>query len=64
MTNCKNCGAPLPANGKCEYCGSFFPEAQYIVRLKVNASIDRDELLKAMRDYSINHRRIPLWDKY
>lgn len=22
MTNCKNCGAPLPEYGRCEYCGT------------------------------------------
>lgn len=23
-TNCKNCGAPLPKSGKCEYCGTQY----------------------------------------
>ena len=23
-TNCKNCGAPLPTNGRCEYCGTKY----------------------------------------
>ena len=23
MTNCKNCGAPLPKSGNCEYCGTI-----------------------------------------
>lgn len=23
-TNCKNCGAPLPNDGKCEYCGTQY----------------------------------------
>lgn len=40
MTNCKNCGAPLPANGKCEYCGSFYPEHQHIMETKVSYSDD------------------------
>lgn len=22
MDNCRNCGAPLPKSGKCEYCGT------------------------------------------
>ena len=22
MDNCRNCGAPLPQSGKCEYCGT------------------------------------------
>lgn len=25
MSNCKNCGAPIH-NGKCEYCGTEYPE--------------------------------------
>ena len=25
--NCKNCGARLPIDGKCEYCGSYDKEA-------------------------------------
>lgn len=25
--NCRNCGAPVPSDGKCEYCGSFYKEA-------------------------------------
>lgn len=24
MTNCKNCGAPLNANGNCDYCGTKY----------------------------------------
>ena len=27
--NCKNCGASLPINGRCEYCGSYDKEADY-----------------------------------
>ena len=38
MTNCKNCGAPLPPTGKCEYCGSFFPEHQHIVEMRPSYS--------------------------
>lgn len=28
MTNCKNCGAPIPAvtAGRCAYCGTPFPD--------------------------------------
>lgn len=24
QTNCKNCGAPLSNNGRCEYCGTQY----------------------------------------
>ena len=24
MDNCRNCGAPLPKSGKCEYCGTEY----------------------------------------
>ena len=23
LRNCPNCGAPLPPNGRCEYCGTY-----------------------------------------
>ena len=46
MTNCPNCSAPLPPTGKCEYCGSFFGEHQYIVEMRGLPEMDVDELIE------------------
>lgn len=51
MTNCKNCGAPLLLTGNCEYCGSFFPEHQHLMRVdfrggKVPEGIPADYAIK------------------
>lgn len=29
ITNCPNCGAPLPANGECQYCGTIVLRDNY-----------------------------------
>ena len=46
---CKNCGAELN-NGKCEYCGSVFPEEVRLLTLKtpqISENVIRKVLLKA-----------------
>ena len=46
---CKNCGAELN-NGKCEYCGSVFPEEVRLFTLKtpkIDEEVIREVLLKA-----------------
>ena len=46
MTNCKNCGAPLPANGKCEYCGTRHGEDEYLIQV----DFDRGDAQKLFAD--------------
>ena len=43
--NCKNCGARLPINGQCEYCGSYDKEADY-TSSKSGAYETIDDVLK------------------
>lgn len=38
---CKNCGAELN-NGKCEYCGSVFPEDMRYTLIPPKIEIDKD----------------------
>ena len=38
---CKNCGAELN-NGKCEYCGAFYPKYQRYVYIKGDPSKNDD----------------------
>lgn len=40
---CKNCGAELN-NGRCEYCGSVFPEDMRYTLISPKIDIDKDEL--------------------
>ena len=69
---CSNCGAELN-NGRCEYCGSFFPEYQEYVRVRpdkdddshmqkvnilCNASIDPNLMIKAVREHVKRGERI------
>lgn len=49
MTNCKNCGAPIPGvtAGRCEYCGTPFPSfiETSTVELKVYPlSLSKEEI--------------------
>ena len=35
-TNCPNCGAPIPANGRCEYCGTVLDSYEIPVEVKID----------------------------
>ena len=44
--NCKNCAAPVPDSGKCEYCGTaFIPYDQYFPPVLGPLSITLDSKL-------------------
>lgn len=58
MTNCKNCGAPLPANGKCEYCGTNFYGSLTTVKLDVKP-IDKEKLIEGLMK-EVQRRRLML----
>ena len=48
MTNCKNCGAPLLANGKCEYCGTVYKtDLQHIEVVKRGVRVLEAEVVTA-----------------
>ena len=35
-TNCPNCGAPIQANGRCEYCGTVLDSYETPVEVKID----------------------------
>ena len=64
---CKNCGAELN-NGRCEYCGSVFPEEMRMFTLKIDPGIFKQvdpEIIKqalcgshVIKDSRMNNERI------
>lgn len=49
MINCPNCSAPLNGTGKCEYCGSFFGEHQYFVKVEGLPEMTAEEMAEIIK---------------
>ena len=55
--NCKNCGAPVPDSGKCEFCGTaFLPYDQYSppALRPLSIIIDSEQVGKLTEEMIIN----------
>lgn len=53
-TNCQNCGAPLDANGKCQYCGAVYKTARSGNELHV-IEVEHPRVRKFVAEYRINN---------
>ena len=53
-SNCKNCAAPLPSSGKCEYCGTINKKEREItvsrMKIDVNGIYLTREITRRMED--------------
>ena len=50
--NCPNCNANEIINGRCQYCGTFFPEKQEYVRIPIVIKGEQiDEVVRQMKEY-------------
>jgi len=53
-TNCRNCGAPLDANGKCQYCGAIYKTERQGNELHV-IEVEHPRVQKLVAVYRINN---------
>ena len=50
--NCPNCNANEIINGRCQYCGTFFPEKQEYVCFPIVIKGEQiDEVVRQMKEY-------------
>lgn len=56
MTNCPNCGAPIPHDGQCEYCGTMVILSEH--EIPVVVKIDH-ECIHAFRFFN---KSTGLWE--
>lgn len=68
-TNCPNCGAPLPANGKCEYCGTMvilseheIPVVVKLDRAVLRELIPNDAEVQKLTPLHGHDRRVRMYD--
>ena len=59
MTNCPNCGAPIPGNGKCEYCGTICIASDHEVPVKVE--LDPPALVRELRSCRVYDPNEGIW---
>lgn len=47
--NCPNCNANEIINGRCQYCGTFFPEQQSYQEIVIPVSVDLDKMIEQVK---------------
>ena len=49
--NCLNCGAPIPKNGRCEYCGTVYDNYEIPVEAKKDADAVSSHAISDLSKY-------------
>ena len=52
MTNCPNCGAPIPRDGQCEYCGTWVVSSQRAVSVTPHPNFTNAQNERTVRRFN------------